>query len=189
MYRYTLRFCLVPSRDFDERIEKLLEFCKDSEIDDVMFFIAPEELSLGHITKEEAKKWVDGIVRAKKILNERGIVTSLNPWVTLNHYDGGRKLKEGQNFRTMVGIDGTKTETVVCPLCENWRKYYADLLNYYVSEIETDVLWLEDDLRLSNHEPTGYGCLCEEHVKILNEKLSASYSKRSLPKRYLTMKR
>ena len=142
-------------------------------------------MSLGHITKEEAKNWVDGIFRAKKLLTEQGIVTSLNPWVTLNHYDGGRKLKDGQNFRTMVGIDGVKTETVACPLCENWRKYYVDLINYYVSEIKPDVLWLEDDLRLSNHEPTSYGCLCEEHVKLLNEKLSAHYSREELIQKIL----
>lgn len=185
MYRYTLRFSLVPTRDFEERMEKLLAFCEEAEIDDVMFFIAPEELSLGHITKEEAKAWVEAIVRAKKILDEKGILVSLNPWVTLNHYDGGRKLKKGQNFRTMVGMDGTKTEAVVCPLCENWRKYYADLLRYYVDEISPDVLWLEDDLRLSNHEPVGYGCFCDEHVRLLNEKLGTAYTQAELSEKIL----
>lgn len=180
MYKYTLRFSLVPSRDFDEKMQTLLDFCDKAEIDDVMFFISPEELSVGHITIDEAKRWTEVIVRARDILKERGITTSLNPWITLNHYDGGRKLRAEQNFHTMVGIDGRKTETVACPLCENWRKYYAELMNFYVETIQPDVLWFEDDLRLSNHEPISYGCFCEEHVRLINEKLGASYSREEI---------
>ena len=182
MYKYILRFSLAPSRDFDEKMEKLLEFCENALIDDVMFFIAPEELSVGHITLDEAKKWTDVILRAKNILTERGITTSLNPWVTLSHYDGGRKLQEGQNFRTMVGINGEVAETVVCPLDTAWRKYYVELMKFYVETLDPDVLWFEDDMRLSNHEPVWYGCFCEEHLKLINERLGAAYTREELVK-------
>ena len=186
MYKYILRFSLVPSRNFDEKMQTLLDFCEKAEIDDVMFFIAPEELSVGHITIEEAKKWTDVIVRARDILAQRNITVSLNPWVTLGHYDGGRKLQEGQNFRTMVGLDGTKAETVVCPLCENWREYYAELMNFYVDTIKPDVLWFEDDFRLSNHEPVSYGCFCDEHVRLINEKLGEKYTRKQLETKIYT---
>ncbi len=183
MYRNTLRFCLAPSRDFEEKMQGLLDFCEKAEIDDVMFFIAAEELAVGHITIEEAKRWTDVILRAKKILREKGILISLNPWVTFAHYDGGRALKEGQNFRTMVGMDGQRAQLTVCPLDKNWREYYIQLLSFYVETLQPDILWLEDDFRLTNHEPVSYGCFCEEHLRLFNQKLGTNYDLPTLRKK------
>ncbi len=180
MYNYSLRFSLVPSVDFEERVSALLDFCKKAKIDEVMFFIAPKELGCGHITIEEAKPWVDTIKKAKKILKEYGITTTLNPWITLGHYDLGVKFKKGQNFRAMVGHDGAVAEVAPCPLCDNWRKYYVDLMNFYVEHLQPDVLWIEDDMRMANHVPVEHGCFCDEHMKIFNERLGADYDKNTL---------
>ncbi len=175
MYKYILRFSLLPTVDFDKRCNDLLEFIDKALVDDVMFFIAPEEVSLGHITIEEAKPWVDTIKKMKSILTERGITTSLNPWVTLNHYDGGRPLKDGQDFTTIVGEDGVVAKSCVCPLDKKWRKYFVDLWAFYVREIQPDTIWIEDDMRLSWHEPVkGMGCFCSEHMKLYNEYLGGT---------------
>ena len=106
MYTYSLRFLLGPKLNFDERMNSLIDFCKKAKMDEVMFFIAPKELGVGHITKEESKDYVETIKKARDMLNREGIKTTLNPWVTLGHYDVGVGLKEGQNFRLMVGHDG-----------------------------------------------------------------------------------
>lgn len=180
MYNYSLRFSLVPSVDFEERVSALLDFCKKAKIDEVMFFIAPKELGCGHITIEEAKPWVDTIKKAKKILKEYGITTTLNPWITLGHYDLGVKLKKGQNFRAMVGHDGAVADVAPCPLCENWRKYYVDLMNFYVEHLQPDVLWIEDDMRMGNHMPVAHGCFCEEHMRIFNQRLNSNYDRDTL---------
>ena len=103
MYKYILRFSLVPGLDFQQKCDSLLEFVDNAQIDDVMFFISPEEVSVGHITIEMAKVWIDPIKKLKTILSEKGVTVSLNPWATLDHYDGGRKLFDGQNFSTLVG--------------------------------------------------------------------------------------
>ena len=113
MRYYSLRFNLLPSMDFEKRMEALVEFCKEAAVDDVMFFISAEEVNTGHVTLEEAKAYTDVIQRAKAVLQEAGITISLNPWCTFSHYDGGRKLKEGQNFHTMVGHDGVRAERTV----------------------------------------------------------------------------
>ena len=174
---YSLRFSLLPSLDFEKRVGALLDFCEKAQVDDVMFFIAVEELHVGHITIEDAKKYTDVILRAKEFLKERKITTSLNPWCTLAHYDGGRKLKENQKFRNMVGADGVKAELVVCPLCEDWRKDYVELLSFYAETLEPSVLWFEDDLRLSNHMPVSNGCFCDEHMKLFNAAAGTSLTR------------
>lgn len=177
MYTYSLRFLLGPKLNFDERMNSLIDFCKKAKMDEVMFFIAPKELGVGHITKEESKDYVETIKKARDMLKREGIKTTLNPWVTLGHYDVGVGLKEGQNFRLMVGHDGKTGESCPCPLCENWLSYYADLMSYYVEEIQPDVLWIEDDMRLGNHTNVSLGCFCDEHMKLYNAKLGSNYDR------------
>lgn len=189
MRNYTLRLCIPPSCNFEERMTAALDFCEKALIDEVMFFVAPEELHVGHITLDEAKKWTETILRAKEILNARGIKVSLNPWCTLVHYDGGRKLREGQNFRNMVDYDGTQAQVAVCPLDENWRAYYTELLNSYVESIQPETLWLEDDLRFSSHNPIKVGCFCEKHMRIYNDRAGTAYDRDTFVQKIFTDKK
>ncbi len=174
-YNYSLRFVLMPNVDVSKKIKDLVKFCKNAQINDVIFFIAAEDFHVGHVSKEMAKPYVDVILQAKAELDKIGVTTSLNPWCTLVHGDRGRKLQKGQNFRTMVMAEGVVANTVVCPLCENWREYYVDYLRYLIQEIQPKTVWLEDDFRLVGHVPnTSNGCFCEEHMKLYAKELSVS---------------
>ena len=180
MHKYILRFQLLPSVDFAERMRDLLDFCDKALIDEVMFFVNAEDVNDGHITIAEVQKYLDVIKRAKPILQEKGIKISVNPWRTLGHYDGGTNLRDEQNFRLMVGDDGYQAQTITCPLCENWRKYYAELLTHYAKELEPDVIWLEDDFRMRGHggaKSIKQGCFCEEHMRLYNKALNANYTR------------
>lgn len=185
MFRYHLRLQLSPTLNFEERLENMLDFCKKAKIDDVIFFIGCEELATGHITIEEAKPYAEVINRASTYLKEMGITVSLNPWMTIGHYDGGRSLKNGQNFRTLVGHDGATAEVVNCPLCAEWRKYYVELLNFYTEAIQPDTIWLEDDFRLHGHgaiKNIKQGCFCDAHMRLYNEQLGTSYDRETFVK-------
>ena len=185
MFRYHLRLQLSPSLNFEERLQNMLDFCQKATIDEVMFFVGCEELATGHITVEEAKPYVDVIRRAGASLKKLGISVSLNPWMTIGHYDGARALKDGQNFNTCVGHDGTKAKLVACPLCKQWRKYYVELLNFFADALQPDIIWLEDDFRLHNHtadKPIKLGCFCDEHMRLYNEQLGANYDRETFVK-------
>ena len=185
MFEYHLRLQLPPTLDFEERVENMLDFCKIAKVDQVMFFIGCEELNTGHITIDEAKPYISTIQRASNFLKEIGVIVSLNPWMTIGHYDGARALKKGQNFQTFVGHDGTTAKVVACPLCEEWRKYYVELLNFYVEAIKPDILWLEDDFRLCNHragKPIKQGCFCQKHMMLYNECLGTNYDRKTFVK-------
>lgn len=180
MFKYTLRLQLPPTLNFEERLNNMLDFCEKAKIDDVMFFVGCEDINTGHITIEEAKPYADVIRSAGKYLKERGISVSLNPWMTLGHYDGGKTFKKGQNFRGMVGHDGAQAKLCVCPLCGEWRKYYVELLNFYVKTLAPDTIWLEDDFRMRGHgadKVIEQGCFCEEHMRLYNERLGTSYDR------------
>ncbi len=169
-FSYILRVCIQPGFREKERMKELLRFCREGLVDDVMFFIDCEDLNEGHITKEEAKPWLDLIKGAKEQLEPLGITTSINPWVTLNHADRGRQLKKGQDFQLMVDSNGKKATACICPLSQEWRKYITDLYAFYAS-IDPYMLWIEDDFRFHNHQPLQWGgCFCEEHMKLYSKK-------------------
>ncbi|MFH1614822.1 MAG: hypothetical protein ABIG61_07045 [Planctomycetota bacterium] len=177
-FKYILRCAIEPGFHEEERLANLVKFCKAAIIDDVAFLINCEELNQGHITKEEAERWLEAIVKAKKILAAEGITTSLNPWETFLHAEKGRLLKPGQKFNLMVDYLGNKANSVVCPLCLEWRRYFAEICACYAG-IEPAMIWIEDDFRLHNHSPLEWGgCFCDLHMKefskVIGKKVSRS---------------
>ena len=86
------------------------------------------------------------------------------------HTDRGRKLKKGQNFRLMVDPYGNEATAVACPLCQNWQNYIAEMYSYYAS-IQPNVIWVEDDFRLHNHDDLVWGgCFCDFHMEEYSKK-------------------
>ncbi len=176
-----LRIAIVPDELQDERIADVKKFCLKHGFSNVMLFFNAEEYNVGHITKTELRPWLDTIKKAKRVLERAGISVSLNPWMELGHLARGRELKCGQTFVTMVDMNGVQSELVVCPWDENWRKYYFDMLGWYLTEVNPDVLWIEDDFRLHNHYPLEFGgCFCKHHMARYNEKLGANYTREQL---------
>lgn len=179
-----LRIAIVPDELQDERIEDVKAYCLRYGFSNVMLFFNAEEYNLGHITKEEATAWIETIKKAKRILETAGISVSLNPWMEMGHLDRGRKCKPDQNFTTMVDMDGKECQMVACPYDAQWRKYYFDLLGWYLQEVNPDFLWIEDDFRLHNHPPLKYGgCFCKLHMQKYNEKLGTKYTREEFLKK------
>ena len=173
-----LRLQIVPDFYEEERVEGIIAHCREYGFQNVMLFINAEEYFVGHMTIEEAKPWVEAMKRAKRRLVENGIRVCLNPWMEMGHLDRGRKLKEGQNFTTMVDYDGKKCDVVACPLCENWRAYFKEFYQYLIKEVEPDIIWVEDDFRLHNHGVLHYGgCFCDLHMQRYNQKLGTAYTR------------
>ena len=178
IFENILRLQIVPHLYEEERVSGIVAHCLKYGFQHVMLFINAEDYFVGHMTIEEAKPWVEAIQRTKKRLVENGIKVSLNPWIEFGHLDRARKLKEGQNFTTMVDYEGTQCEVVACPLCENWRAYYKEFYQYLIREIEPDTIWVEDDFRLHNHGDLQYGgCFCDLHMQRYNEKLGTNYTR------------
>lgn len=164
-FLYSLRYAVEPGFHEEERLEKMVEFCKAACIDDVMFFINCEELNRGHLTIEETLPWLEVIRKGQELLRPMGITTSINPWTTLLHGDRGRKLGKGQDFDLMVDPYGNSATATACPLSHSWRSYISDMYALYASQ-KPNIVWVEDDFRLHNHEPLVWGgCFCEAHLE------------------------
>lgn len=172
-FRYILRYEIDPLFAAEDRIRELVGFCRRSRIEEVMLFLFAEELSTGHPTDAEAEPWIALGKRLRERLARAGIAMSLNPWCTAYHAARGRQLKPGQDFTRMVGETGEISPVAVCPLCPNWQDYIANFFAKLARELEPTALWVEDDLRLHNHdESLGYGgCFCDLHLARMQRKV------------------
>jgi len=164
-FLYILRLAMAPGLREDERVDALLSFCRQAQIDDVAFILWAEELNTGHPTPEEVEPWLRMVERVKPRLAEAGVTTSLNPWVVLLHADRGRVLKPGQSLRLMVDRRGRMASATACPLDpalhNHLRKHYERL-----AAVRPRIIWVDDDFRLHNHAPLEWGgCFCDLHMQ------------------------
>lgn len=162
----------------DERIDALVSHCVEYGFDNVMLMLNLEEFHRGNISLPEAREWVEVLKKAKKKLEENGISVSVNNWIEMGHADRGRHFAPDQNFTAMMDIDGRASTVIPCPLCKNWRAYFAEYVTLLVKELEPDTYWIEDDFRLMNHAPLrSAGCYCALHMAYYNERLGTNYTR------------
>ena len=177
-FENSLRIQITPDEYAAERIQGLVLHCKKYGFTNVIFLTTGEEFFLGHVSVEEIKPWVEVVKSAAEKLRENGISVSLHHWIGIGHLDRGVGLKPGQNFTTMVDFNGKQSQSVACPLDENWQQHFSTLLTYLIKEIKPDYYWVEDDFRLHNHAPLEWGgCFCEKHIERFNQLLGTSYSR------------
>lgn len=168
-FQYTFRFCCDP--DFNDKVEleALDQYAEEARIDDVAVFVNVQEINTGHITMNEQERYITLIKKVRELMDARGITTSINHWHSLMHADLGKHLREEQNFRLMVDPKGNQANLCVCPCCENWLGYITTVYSRY-AELNPEILWVEDDFRLHNHDPLIWGgCFCEEHMRLYSE--------------------
>lgn len=173
---YTLRYMLDPRTNTPEKDQKLLEFVKKGQIDDVAFFINGEELNHSHLTQEETQTWLATIKPLQQKLKQIGVTTSLNPWTTIMHSDRGYQVTPAIGFNTFVDLDGKKAEDMACPADPKWRRYITGIYAEYAS-IHPRRLWLEDDFRHYNHTPLKLMCFCDYHMQLYEQKLGRKESR------------
>ena len=186
-FRYVLRYKIDPLFNPDERVEELLRFCDEGNVEEVMLFMLAEELTTGHATLEELRPYVEMAKGLKARLNEQGVDLSLNPWTTLYHESRGRRLRPGRGFTLMVGETGAVSPIVACPLCAKWRKYMCETFDYLARELKPVAIWVEDDWRLHNHGPElGWGgCFCGLHLERLAGKVGREVGREELLEKIL----
>lgn len=176
-FRYCFRFCCDPGFNDEIELPKLLTFCEEARVDDVMVFVNVEELNTGHMDEAEQDVWLDLLQRIKPLLAARGITLSVNHWHSLMHADLGKRFRADQPFRGMVDPLGNESQLCVCPLDEAWRAYISRIYAIYAA-LAPDTLWVEDDFRYHNHAPLVWGgCFCEEHMRRFSARAGINLSR------------
>lgn len=116
---------------------------------------------------------------------KNGIRVSLQISNTIGHgeYMSSRDCSglvyEGSPVGKMVGHDGTVAGYCFCPNNEYFREYVKSYVKEY-SKILPDCVWIDDDLRMSNHDPVRFGCFCDDCIDKFNKKYGSDFSREKL---------
>lgn len=87
---------------------------------------------------------------------------------------------DGSPAEHMVGDDGTEAGYCFCWNGENFRRYTFEALRYYLRAVKPYCLWVDDDLRASNHAPVHRGCFCDGCIAAFNARYGTSFDREGL---------
>lgn len=87
---------------------------------------------------------------------------------------------EGSKAEHMVGHDGTEAGYCFCWNGENFRRYVRDFVGEYVRAVRPHTVWVDDDLRASNHSPVEFGCFCDGCMAKFNAFCGGSFTREEL---------
>ena len=198
---YALRRTIVPWR-FDRLTQELFETLPKIEVDELIVKIDVEEFTHGQPNLQWVEKYCRKLKSFKKKIEDKGIIFSINPWITVGHNDRGRAGNLNiPGLKTLVDKNGTKCTCCACPLSKAWQEHMKKVWTQY-AKLKPAVIWLEDDLRTFNHQPVEISCFCNLHMsrfskrvgkKVNREELVSAINKLGQPhpwrKEYLDMQR
>ncbi len=131
-------------------------------------------------------KAAETLLAASEKLREAGLRVSLQISNTIGHgqymssQDCTGLVYENSPAEKMVGHDGTVADYCFCWRGKNFREYTFSYIREYVKRIKPYCVWVDDDLRASNHNPVEYGCFCDDCIKKFNEIYSSSFTREEL---------
>lgn len=177
---YMLRKTIVPWK-VDETISEVLEYCKTNHFGEVIWKIDVEEFNKGFVSLETVRQGAEWVKKAKEQFDPAGVITSINPWMTINHSDYGRDSRgEFPQMQWMVDYTGSQAKACACPLSPAFHEHLIESYKLY-AQTRPEHLWIEDDFRHFNHTPAvTWGCFCPIHLGKFSDIMGKSISREEL---------
>lgn len=135
-------------------------FLRRTGIRDVIFFTDGTSVPLP--LPEMARR---AAILKRRIAEMRslGFGCHINVLATLGHCDENLKWTSTIPGRLFTSIDGKTCPGNICPRDQEWRRNYIIPLYRMLAETAPDVIWMDDDIRLTNHGTAPLvGCFCDE---------------------------
>lgn len=140
----------------------------------------------GFPTLETHRQSAQQLVRTAEKFRKIGVRVSLQLSNSIGHgeYMSARDctglLYPGSSIEKMVGHDGTVADYCFCWNGRHLREYVKQELTEYVSRLKPYCVWIDDDLRASNHAPVSLGCFCDDCMQKFNRKYHADFTRETL---------
>ncbi len=163
-----------------ETITETIDFCEKTGIGEIVWKIDPEEFSHGFTPHSMIRDFLPWLEQARDMQERKGIIFSINPWLTLNHANRGRYFDgppEGFHWRVLP--DGGEVTERACPLNLSWLRWLLESYSLYATT-KPDKLWLEDDFRTTGVQVCNNGCFCDHHLNAFSELIGARISRDEL---------
>ena len=196
-FGYILRYYLPVKPYFDKaytdaRFEELLAFCRETQTEAVMLYVAlsPDWYYMPD-TVEYCRQVRDQMIPYIERLREAGISYQLNFQNLVGSTLGGMDFSDVYGWEHSVDQTGRVSIGCGCILGDAFRRHAGKRLALW-AETHPDVIWIDDDLRLHNHGTpvlsmiegqesyADYYCFCDEHIRRFNERCATTYDRDTL---------
>ncbi len=126
------------------------------------------------------------LVEAAEKFRAAGLRVSTQISNTIGHgqyisaYDCSGLVYEGSPAEHLVGHDGTVAGYCFCWNGEYFRDYIYAVVKEYVKRIQPYCVWVDDDLRATNHNPVSYACFCDNCMAKFNARYGSDFTREEL---------
>ena len=113
-------------------------------------------------------------------LREIGIVPSLQT-ITVGHPETASTPPDSNiHWQTLVGPGGETTVQQSCPRQKAFLQQVEKAMEIYCKAVHPRVVWLDDDLRLTQRYPAVHSCYCDTCLNIFNERYGYVFDRPTL---------
>ncbi len=122
-------------------------------------------------TTPDGKEQIDTLRQNAKFFHEAGLEVGSWNWTFYLPKDGG--------YQPIVNANGKVSREMVCPTDEKWKEFVGN----HVAALGTcglDMIMFDDDYRMGYHD-VGFGCLCPNHIKMMEEFLGEKIDTAKMP--------
>ena len=131
---------------------------------------------------EDHRRSAEKMATANKMLRSIGITTSIQG-ICIGHgdnFEGGAEELRPQNWGTITDAFGNKTQMSHCPRQTEFHRYMSEQYATYAEVCKPRVVWIDDDLRITNHTPARMLCFCDTCINEFNKQYGYNYTNRTL---------
>ncbi len=79
-----------------------------------------------------------------------------------------------------MGDDGSICRNISCPRSPGFLEYEQRMVALYAEAIRPDTVWIDDDLRMTNHGGIARGCFCPRCLEVFSAEQNRSWSRETL---------
>ena len=163
-----------------EIIDETLSFCEKAGIAEVIWKVDVEEFNHGFTPHSLIREFIPWLEKARQCCQEKEILFSINPWVTLNHVDRSRYLDgPPEGFYWRVRANGEDARERACPLSAGWQEWFFEAYRLYATT-KPDKLWLEDDFKTFPENSVELGCFCGAHIEAFTQRIGRKIKREEL---------
>ena len=135
---------------------------------------------------EAHKKSADALRESAEKFRKAGVRVSLQLSNSIGHgqymrsRDCSGLVSENSGVGHMVDADGTVAGYCFCWNDKIFREYTFTALKYYLEAVKPYRLWVDDDLRATNHAPVSHGCFCDHCISLFNSRYGTDFDREGL---------
>ena len=155
------------------------QLAKCREICDEVWF----STGVGIYTLDEHRRLSALMASHAAELRDVGIIPSLQVQATLGHSDSATEQAgaPGKTWGSYVGRNGEQCRFINCPTQPAFLDYLEEMSRIYAAWHPGSV-WIDDDLRPSNHRPASspYGCYCGHCLELFGKREGRAFTREEL---------